>query len=179
MKLRLHDLRGRSEGVQVREQVALGDLGSRDRSLVALEAVDAELTACESSGVYRVEGTLTTRATYRCSRCLREFREPLVASFAEAFVRESAGAKGERDDEEGPIPVSGDEIDLAPYIEQTIVLALPWRPLCNPECAGLCPDCGTNLNEGLCGCRDGALDPRWEKLGELWNRMSGSSGGNG
>ncbi|MBX6396534.1 MAG: DUF177 domain-containing protein [Alicyclobacillaceae bacterium] len=178
MKLFLQDLRGRPEGVEVRERVALEDVTRRDRSLAALEPVDVEVRAHEVSGVYHVRGTLRTRAAYRCSRCLNEFWEPLETTFEERFVR---GAKRSPEDqaEEEPSPVEGDEVDLRPYVEQAVLLALPWRPLCDPECAGLCPECGANLNEGPCGCSSQAIDPRWEKLGDVWKRMSGSSGGSG
>ncbi|MDI3257181.1 MAG: DUF177 domain-containing protein [Kyrpidia sp.] len=178
MKLMLHDLRGRPEGMAVRGRASVDDVARRDCSLVAVEPVDVELRASEVSGMYVVEGTLRTRAAYRCSRCLTEFWEPLETTFKERFVRAPWHDDGVAEDDE-PVPLDGDEVDLVPYVEQAVVLALPWRPLCRPQCAGLCPECGANLNKGPCGCSDKATDPRWEKLGELWKGISGSSGGSG
>ncbi|MCL6575954.1 DUF177 domain-containing protein [Kyrpidia sp.] len=179
MKLMLHDLRGRPEGMAVSGRVSVDEVARRDRSVAAVEPVQVELEAREiSPGVFQVDGTLKTRVAYRCSRCLAEFWEPLETPFHERFVRLPTPA-GEWDQEDDMTPIESDEVDLAPYVEQALILALPWRPLCRPQCRGLCPECGANLNEGPCGCSDRATDPRWEKLGELWKGISGSSGGSG
>lgn len=61
-------------------------------------------------------------------------------------------------------------IPLGEYILSETVLSLPMRYLCRPECRGLCPQCGMNLNEGACTCRKHA-DPRFEKLAELKNKL--------
>ena len=54
--------------------------------------------------------------------------------------------------------------DLAGLLWEEFVLALPVRPLCKPDCKGLCPDCGKNLNEGSCSCVRDEGDPRLAAL---------------
>ena len=54
----------------------------------------------------------------------------------------------------------GDEIDLAPLVDEQTLLALPTRPLCSEDCRGLCPRCGANLNAGPCDCPAPAADGR-------------------
>ena len=56
------------------------------------------------------------------------------------------------------------EINLAGLLWEEFVLALPVRPLCKPDCKGLCPDCGKNLNEGSCSCVRDEGDPRLAAL---------------
>ena len=59
------------------------------------------------------------------------------------------------------------EIDLTEVVRQNILLAIPPSPICRSKCAGLCPTCGKNWNEGLCDCRRDEIDPRLEKLKQL------------
>jgi uncharacterized protein len=58
-------------------------------------------------------------------------------------------------------------LDLTEAIRQYALLALPMKPLCQESCAGLCPSCGHNLNQGACNCPPEAGDPRWSELNEL------------
>ena len=59
-----------------------------------------------------------------------------------------------------------DTLDLAPLVRDALVLELPMAPLCRDDCAGLCPQCGANRNEGQCGCV-APRDPRWANLDVL------------
>ena len=59
---------------------------------------------------------------------------------------------------------TGVEINLAALAWEEFIEALPQYPLCREDCAGLCPECGQNLNQGKCGCSHENYDPRMEKL---------------
>ena len=63
-------------------------------------------------------------------------------------------------------PIADDTIDLGPLVRDAVVLELPMAPLCREDCAGLCPQCGANRNEGDCGCV-APRDPRWANLDVL------------
>jgi uncharacterized protein len=67
-----------------------------------------------------------------------------------------------------------DTIDLAPLVREAIMLELPLAPVCSPDCQGLCPTCGADLNDGPCGCAPTSGDPRWAALDVL--RGSGGPG---
>ena len=54
--------------------------------------------------------------------------------------------------------------DLTDEVRQSIILALPTYPVCRPECLGVCPSCGKNLNEGPCACKREETDDRWGAL---------------
>jgi uncharacterized protein len=63
-----------------------------------------------------------------------------------------------------------DEVDLRPLLIEQIQLNVPMKPLCRPDCAGICPTCGANLNAGSCGCATEEVDPRWKALEALKER---------
>ena len=60
--------------------------------------------------------------------------------------------------------LEGDLIDLEPLLRDQVVLDLPFQPVCWPDCAGLCADCGANLNENPEHEHSGSIDPRWAEL---------------
>jgi uncharacterized protein len=75
-------------------------------------------------------------------------------------------------DELGVLLVDGEHLDTEPLIAEQILLELPMKPLCTPECRGLCPRCGADRNlEPEC-CEEPAGDERWEALGALRDRLS-------
>jgi uncharacterized protein len=63
--------------------------------------------------------------------------------------------------------IVGDQIDLGQMVREHILLEAPLAPLCRPDCAGLCPTCGIDLNTATCDCVTIAVDPRWEALSQL------------
>lgn len=115
-----------------------------------------------------VHAVCTIRET--CSRCLADTDCPINIDFQEEYipvldpftgvpVRLAQAADYFRI---GPDFV----LDLAEGLRQYKVMAEPLKPLCRPDCQGLCPDCGANLNEGPCGCRP-QMDSRWQALAAL------------
>lgn len=104
-------------------------------------------------------GTARAPWTSVCRRCLRPVSATLEATLLEVF--EADPVEGETQ------PLRGVEIDLEPVAREAILLGLPLAPLCREDCAGLCPECGVDLNEGGCGCVVEAVDPRWAALDEL------------
>jgi uncharacterized protein len=70
-------------------------------------------------------------------------------------------------DELGLTEYSGDAIDLGQMMREQFYLALPMKPLCMPDCKGLCPVCGKNRNRETCSCESTWVDPRFEVLRNL------------
>jgi uncharacterized protein len=101
------------------------------------------------SGTYRWVGRVRGSVRGECSRCLAEVVAPFEAP-AEALYTTSE----ETADEPGVYlltePVS--VIDLTDAVREEVALAAPGYPLCRPDCAGLCPRCGADLNPGPCAC---------------------------
>ena len=95
-----------------------------------------------------------------CMRCL----EP-AAPVIDVDAREVDQA-GEVDELDSPY-VADDVLDLRRWAHDALALALPAQILCRPECAGLCPECGIDLNANPGHAHAAAPDPRWAKLSEL------------
>jgi uncharacterized protein len=108
-----------------------------------------------SEGVYAT-GTLEWKATMSCARCLEEFSDDFEAKASGMFALHP-------DEDSYPIAEQGD-LDPEPLVRDTVLLAMPFAPLCREDCRGLCMRCGSNLNEGACGCAEPAIDPRWTGL---------------
>ncbi len=107
------------------------------------------------------DGDLRAYTQQQCTRCLQEYRQPLEIKFTEMFVFHPNGEDGEM--LEHPLPPDA-FIDLTPLIRDYALLDIPIRHLCQEDCQGLCPVCGTNLNEEDCGHRQEDIDPRMAKL---------------
>ena len=119
------------------------------------------------------EGEARTRARTECSRCLDDVELELVGQFQALYVPEGgayAKRAGRRDFEWGDQRVnfySDLTLDLSDEVRQCVLLELPMKPLCRPDCAGLCARCGHNLNEGPCECKPEEPDDIWAKLSDL------------
>lgn len=175
LKMRWRDLRDHSEGVTLQDSVELPSLVKENRQLIACEPFRVDLHGTESLGDAFLQGDLKSLATYRCSRCLSDFTEDLHVPFTEHFVQvsdEDKLAAFEGTDEEDRIPVVGDVIELTPFLEQAVNLALPYSPLCRQDCAGLCPECGVNRNEEQCSCNTERIDPRLADLAKFFEQDS-------
>jgi len=115
-----------------------------------------------------VEGVLNTEVELTCSRCLKLFRCPLTLKITEEYfptVDVVSGTPLPVPDELGCFTIDENhELDLTEAVRQYALLAVPMKPLCRPDCAGLCPFCGQDLNLGECQCLPPEADPRWAKL---------------
>lgn len=148
---------------------------------VGLEALDREpllaISPLEISGeVMRIDGgyALSARLVYdgqlECSRCLAAypFREDETFSLVLYPRKPAAGEDVElAKDDLDALYYDEPVIALAPIAEERVQMALPMKPLCRPDCKGLCVECGKDLNQGPCGCTHEAADPRWEALRAL------------
>jgi hypothetical protein len=111
----------------------------------------------------RVEGTVGTTGVYTCGRCLTPVEIERKEALSEVY-----GTEAELPDDVSPY--NGEYIDLTETVRELLILSEPMKVLCRSDCAGLCPECGVNLNEGACSCRIGGTDPRLAILGDLLNR---------
>jgi uncharacterized protein len=118
-----------------------------------------------------VKCAVNTEVELTCSRCLTKFRQPLKIKFEEEFLPTIdilSGAPMPPPEESGAFTIDEQHIlDLTEAVRQYSLLNIPIKPLCKKDCAGLCPTCGKNLNEGKCRCPKDKIDPRWSKLAEL------------
>ncbi len=106
-----------------------------------------------------VDGRLRAPWTDSCRRCLAPARGDVVCEVHELYQHTVVDPDA--------FEIVGDQIDLARMIRENILLDAPIAPLCRPDCAGLCPTCGIDLNTGACDCVSATIDPRWDALSQL------------
>ena len=130
--------------------------------------VQVEIDIHKDKDRFRLEGTARTELELTCSRCLEPYNMPVDAVFDVRYLPASdAAGDGEREVGEEDLDTSvyrDDQIDLNEVLREQFYLALPMKPLCREDCAGLCPQCGTNRNTGMCSCAIGFEDPRLAPL---------------
>ena len=134
------------EGVFPLDHLAVGD---EVFHLVAPAAYSVEL-ANTGAGVV-AGGTVSARTSATCSRCLEPFELDIDAQVEGFYVQ--PGHEDEVPDEQEIEQIFSDgTIDLAPALQAALTLEAPFAPIHDESCAGLCPVCGTNLNEEQCTC---------------------------
>jgi len=166
-----------AEGLSLVADVTAEELALLDTDATLRGPVSISLDLAHADEMIAVTGVLEGTVVRQCVRCLKEYDDPLAFSVHAAFAREGkefkpgprqpktgdsrkgrpAAAKTETDveaEDEGDDRYfyQGDHIDLAPMLREHIILAAPMQPLCRENCAGLCPRCGKDLNEGPCQC---------------------------
>jgi uncharacterized protein len=117
-----------------------------------------------------MEGVLVTgtaRATLEgeCARCLEPISDEVEVRFQELCVYDDHDV--DPDEELEVSTLQDDRVDLEPLLRDAVVLALPFQPLCQDDCPGLCPECGARLADEPDHGHDAPGDPRWAALGAL------------
>ena len=128
--------------------------------------VRLDLTLQSVSEGVLVTGTVEAQTVGECSRCLTEFDGKVDIELTELFAYPDSATDTTTDDDEIGRVVD-DSVDLEQAIVDAVGLALPLSPLCDPDCAGLCPDCGAVLADAEPGHHHDKIDPRWAKLAEM------------
>lgn len=162
------DLRALADGPVVTDVAVPQDAPMFEDLDIALDApvlVRGRLTE-SGPGRYYWHGTLRSRMNAGCRRCLATVSVDVAADVDALFAEEAAD-----DPAVYPIPSGANELDLGAMVREELVLAAPAFVLCRDDCRGLCAQCGSDLNEGPCGCTP-EPDPRWAALRALQARES-------
>ncbi len=103
-----------------------------------------------------LKGNVCTNLTLKCSRCLKEIDYPLISDLEYTFcpTKEKEFVDDlELNSEDMEFSFyQGEDIDISQVIIEHIIMAIPFKPLCQSLCKGLCPNCGIDLNEDICEC---------------------------
>lgn len=125
------------------------------------EPVTVKLVLTNTGEILLANGFLKTTLRLTCSRCLEAFPYRLDVPFIVGYKEAKKQKTEDTGNEDLEVRAfSGDRIDITEDVRDTLLLALPMKPLCRQDCKGLCPHCGKNLNEGPCGCKEEEVDPR-------------------
>jgi len=126
--------------------------------------VDITLTNTGAGVV--AQGTVSVDLTTQCSRCLREFTCTAIGDVEGFYV--GAAHADELPEEQDHEPIVENHVDIWPALISAINIDLPFAPLHDIECAGLCPECGADLNETTCDCTPAGDDSPFGALRGLF-----------
>jgi uncharacterized protein len=158
------------------------DLGADYRQVTPIESSGRADLVEEHHGKHkiiqdiRIQGRLATRMELSCARCL----EPVMQDVKREFdlLYRPQGADAGRDemsvtDAEAEISYyEGEGILLDDVVREQVLLAAPLKVTCREDCKGLCPLCGTNLNQEQCSCAVAQEEPRWAALKEIRSKLA-------
>jgi uncharacterized protein len=156
----LHDGPVGTDGELPADDPLFEDVPARLAGTVAVSG----LLAMSGRGHHFWRGELRAVVSTECRRCLEPLKVPLRQPVEALFCIDR---EVEDDPSVYPVDERATEIDLRPAVREELILAVPQFSLCRPDCRGLCPGCGANLNAGPCTCR-AEPDPRWGELLAQW-----------
>ena len=164
------------EGLDVERAIDLTDPGPGGEGKWLDAPARLALRALPGERGVGLSGRVEAAARVECSRCLEPCVAPVAVDFALTVVFDAAefGAADHRMD-----PADADllyaaegRLDLGELVREQVLLALPLKPVCRADCAGLCPTCGANRNRIECACRKTQVDPRFAPLA-AWRERRG------
>lgn len=167
MQIYLKDLALKGQPVHLTEDMNLAAAFQGRQDILRYSPVHVDLHAVHEGGAAKVNGTLTMDLELSCSRCLSHVKQTIELPFREVFTQK---LDEDADDNEDIHLVTEDKIDLEPYVVENVVVGLPYIPLCDEACKGLCPVCGGNRNLHDCGCKQDTTDPRLAGLADFFNK---------
>jgi uncharacterized protein len=181
MLIRIKDLELRRLEFNETFQPGTIDLGTEYRQIGPLQATGRAELIEENRGHknilddIRIVAKLETEVEVACARCLEPVQVPVTREF-ELLYRPQGADKSKEDAavSKGETEISyyeGEGLLLEDVVREQVLLAVPYRALCQENCKGLCPTCGSNLNSGKCPCKEVQPDPRWNALGNLREKL--------
>ena len=130
---------------------------------VIASPVQVKGSVFNKTGIVRLEAAVSYRLKTDCARCGAPIEKTVELPVSHILITHS-----ENEAQDLFIVVDDLHFDLDALISEDLFLAMPPRYLCRPDCRGLCPQCGADLNLGNCGCAR-QTDPRWDALKSLIN----------
>ncbi|MCM8789515.1 MAG: DUF177 domain-containing protein [Candidatus Omnitrophica bacterium] len=126
-----------TQGLVLEEEIACSELDLDTDIIKFQEPVKIKAQVIKITNVVRVDLSIETRSFTNCSRCLEEYSSQINKQLKLNYHVDEATQT----------------VDLNPDIREELMLDYPIKPLCKPDCKGLCPKCGENLNQRKCKCQ--------------------------
>lgn len=168
MKLDLSEI-AKTPGMQAVHDV--DEQCPNESALDCVSAVKGQIRISNTGSLLLVKGEVKAEVRLECSRCTTDFVLPVEADVEEEFRLEKVGDAIQvlpiDEEETTPDLMSGSLLDVQELIRQNLLPVLPIQPLCKPDCKGLCPTCGENLNVGKCQCPPAESESPFGVLADL------------
>ncbi len=139
----------------------LGEFSITEKSDVSLTVVN------KGKDKARITGGVELTFGTRCDRCLTEVPTSITLVFDRTVT--SPDVEQSEDSEEELSCMEGYQLNVEAFVYDEILLNWPMKILCRPDCKGVCPVCGRNLNEGTCECDTFVPDPRMAAIQDIFN----------
>lgn len=157
-------------------EITSEELAVEHRDIVEVGGYFASMTIEKHSNEFIVRCQADAIHKLQCARCLEPFSAHYSFDFAFVIhsVKPQEAAGEDSSDDFFVIEDSLTEFDITPLIRERLLLAIPMKPLCNPDCKGLCPECGIDLNKDTCNCVKDQIDERWSELKKIRQQLGGN-----
>jgi uncharacterized protein len=149
----------KQEPLHVRHVFPIGEIKFLHEDAALSDPATTDFVLTHRDRDLRVDGTVETGIRFKCSRCMKEFSRSFAASFDLVYLPQpkwtNEGAEIALKYEEMEVAYyDGIALDVNLMILEQIELAMPMKFICREDCRGLCYQCGADLNEGSCLCKD-------------------------
>lgn len=162
---------GRRPGAQrelVRDVAAPAELGIEVLHVPEGEQIHLDLRLEAVMEGVLVTGSAEAKLVGECVRCLEAIEDEIVVDLQELYVYDDVQHDESDEDLDDEVSkLEDDLLDLEPLLRDAVVLALPFQPLCQDDCPGLCTECGARLADDPDHAHEAAIDPRWAGLRAL------------
>jgi uncharacterized protein len=134
--------------------------------------IKVQITSVQEDYLFSVE--VKGEGEFTCDRCGAPFIRSVEGSVQTLYTFDPLKMQGDYTGDVNLITPEASAIDFAQDAKDALLLSIPGKRVCRASCAGLCPGCGSNLNESKCSCSENRIDPRWEGLKQFTSGESES-----
>jgi len=154
------------EGVRLSRDFEFLGLDLVEENAVFLEPAHAEVSVRLVGDEILVQGEVSARLSFVCSRCLTPFEFPVASRFDLVYLPEDIDALSEElsDEKMDQMFYSGRQLDLRAVVLEQLNLTFPAKPLCASDCEGICAVCGELIRDAKCSCLVKEPDSQWNKI---------------
>jgi uncharacterized protein len=154
------------EGVRLSRDFEFLGLDLVEENAVFLEPAHAEVSVRLVGDEILVQGEVSARLSFVCSRCLTPFEFPVASRFDLVYLPEDIDALSEElsDEKIDQMFYSGRQLDLRTVVLEQLNLTFPAKPLCASDCEGICAVCGELIRDAKCSCLVKEPDSPWNKI---------------
>ncbi len=154
------------EGVRLSRDFEFLGLDLVEENAVFLEPAHAEVSVRLVGDEILIQGEVSARLSFVCSRCLTPFEFPVASRFDLVYLPEDIDALSEElsDEKIDQMFYSGRQLDLRAVVLEQLNLTFPAKPLCASDCEGICAVCGELIRDAKCSCLVKEPDSQWNRI---------------